>query len=359
MEGANLGDEALFLANRMIFDSYELIPDRMRHGNQYSRISVFGGGTVLPDISYWVRPNRYNFAFGVGVHDVAFWPEFDSDDLIEKLYEFRFRLLGVRGEMSRILLRGWGVDAEVIGDPCLILEPSSLQKKRKDLVVFNILSARRICVSDDERMFRVAVEVCKVLKQKGYTVMLVPFCRDDVTFILEVSEASGTSVFEQWRNIQATIDLIASSHALIGERLHSIIFAASACTPFISIAYAPKCFDFAGTMNSTEYAIRTNEVSTEKVLLKFNNLLENWNELHATLTKNVETYRQKIRTFAKRIVNDIDSLPEDKWSTPGLIENVRWRALQQTDRVLHYKAYRVWRAWHRLRRRQHFVGYQT
>jgi len=322
-----------------------LVPDHRRYGRQYSRITLFGGGTVLPIIRFWVRPNRYNYAFGVGVRDLAFWPEFYPKEVIEKTKKFNFRLLGVRGEMSRELLRGWEINSEVIGDPCLLLEPSSY-KEKNDLIVLNLSSKRRMWGYANERVLREAIKLCRTLKGEGYSIVLVPFCKDDIPLVNRVSETAHVEVFENYRDIQATINFIASSCVLIGERLHSAIFSASTYTPFIMIAYRPKCFDFVNTVGFRKYTIRTDEMSSERVITLFNDLMENWNYMRSQLIRNVEKYRKKLREFANRIIDDIESLPDDKWSTPNMIEYIKWRAFQQTDRVLHYRTHRIWRAWH-------------
>src|SRR5689334_15436274 len=62
----NLGDEALFAANQQIFNKFRLIN---KHQLYDSPVSLFGGGTVLPEWAYDVQINRYNYAFGVGVKD--------------------------------------------------------------------------------------------------------------------------------------------------------------------------------------------------------------------------------------------------------------------------------------------------
>jgi len=347
-EGSNLGDEALYLANQKVFGSYELVPDYKRYGIQHSRITLFGGGTLLPFLSFWVRPNKYNYAFGVGVEILNFWSEFFPKEAIEKTKKFNFRLLGVRGEISRQALRGWGINSQVVGDPCLLLEPSSYMKKKEDLITLNFSSINRIWGYNRERILREVTKLCKALQVEGYSLVLVLFCKEDMSSIERVTKIANVEVFDDWKDIRATINFIASSRVLIGERLHSAIFSASTYTPFVMIAYRPKCFDFVDTVGFRKYTLRTDEMTCEKVMRLFRDLVENWKDMRRELVRNVETYRKKLKDFAVRITDDIESLPDDKWSTPNIIENIKWRAFQQTDRVLHYKAHRIWRAWHRL-----------
>ena len=348
LEGENLGDEALYLANKILFRDHELVPDFKRHGQQYSKITVLGGGTLIPFVSYWVRPNRYNYAFGVGVEPEAFWPEFSPKEAIDRVEKFNFRLIGVRGKMSYEALERWGLSSEVIGDPALLLEPTANIKRKDDLVLVNLASIKRIWGQEPERVHREMIELCKNLKTDGFDVFLLPFCIEDLPLNKRIADESGVEIFNARKDIQATLDFIASSQVVIGERLHSNIFSACAATPFIMIAYRPKCFDFVDTVGLSKYVLRTDEMSSIRIISLFRDMQRNWDEIHTKLVENVGMYRKRLRDFSARIIEDIESLPEDKWDPPSRLEELRWRLVAQPDRFLHYKAYRIWRSWHKL-----------
>lgn len=350
----NLGDEALCVVNQKVFGSYELVSDhRMFSGKQCSRISLFGGGTLLPFTSFWVRPNRYNYAFGVGVRDLTACPEFHPREVVERTKRFHFRLLGVRGEMSRRLLGDWGIDSEVVGDPCLLLEPRSYSRKEDDLIILNLSSLREIWGRDSDRIALEGIKLCRTLKKEGYHIVLIPFrIDDDSPCIMKISRTAGVEVFDGWNDPQATIDFIASSHVVIGEILPSTIFSASTYTPFVMIAYQPKCFDFVNTVGFAKYAVRTDEMTSERVITLFNDLLEHWDDMQRQLKRNVEIHRRKLRDFASRIIDDIESRgPDENWLKPNVLGEIKWRISQRMDRTLHNRACRIWRAWHRLKSR--------
>lgn len=349
LEGQNLGDNALYLSNQMVFHPYELVPDDRRRGNQWSRITIFGGGTIIPFVTFWTRPNLYNYAFGVGVEVPEFYPEFFPEEAIRKAKKLNFRLLGVRGEMSKELLRSWGIDSEVVGDPALLLEPAYYSKKKDDLVVLNISSTNRIWGHDHTRILEETRRLCEALQREYYRVVLVPFCTEDVSVTRKLSEMANVDIFDEWANIQATINFIASSRVVIGERLHCNIFSAASYTPFIMIAYRPKCFDFVNTVGFSKYAIRTDELTGRKTFNLFQDLIKNWDSMHYKLVENVGKNRKRLREFAQRIKNDVERLPEGKWSTPNSLATFKWRVFNQTDRILHYQAYKIWRSWHRLK----------
>jgi len=57
----NLGDEALFIVNQQIFKNVYLTN---KHRLYDSPVSLFGGGTLLPEWAYSIQINKYNYAFG-------------------------------------------------------------------------------------------------------------------------------------------------------------------------------------------------------------------------------------------------------------------------------------------------------
>lgn len=130
----NIGDEAAYLVNTKLFNQYHLIPTLKE---KCSKVSLFGGGTLLPDYALALHPNKYNYAIGVGVKNPTFWGPFDSYTK-EMLKRHRFRFLGVRGNISRKILGDLGIESQVVGDPCLLLEPNLSQKKNDRLIVLNV-----------------------------------------------------------------------------------------------------------------------------------------------------------------------------------------------------------------------------
>jgi len=302
----NLGDEALYQVNTKVFKPYLLIPEI--ENPHYSKITLFGGGTLLPNYTLIVKPNKYNYAYGVGVRNPSFWGEFDHS-LIEKVKKFNIRYLGVRDNASKKLLKSWGIESEVVGDPCLLLEPTHYEKKEKKetskKIAINLGSIGPLWGGDKERVLSQVARLCRTLQRKGYYPILIPFYKKDLNDIQRISAVTNTPIFKDWMNIQKVLDFIASCRILVGEKLHSIVFSAATYTPFISIEYRPKCRGFAETIGFKEYVIRTDEITTEKIMVIFSDLLDNWNEMYEKLVKNVESYRKKLINFAELIKKEL------------------------------------------------------
>ena len=340
----NIGDEALYPSNRKIFSSYRLVP-----GNriQHSRITLFGGGTVLPLRALSIMPNRYNYALGVGVDNPRLWGDLDRF-LIERIKTFNFRLLSVRGNISRKILESWNIKSEVVGDPCLILRPDSYKRKEESLIGINVTTPRGFSLRDEQRIYRETMKLCKLLKKEGRHLVLIPFWKKDISYIKKISKEANIDILENWTNIQHVLNFIASCNLLIGEKLHSIVFSASACTPFISLAYKPKCLDFVESVGFKEYAVKTNEMTTKRIMKLYRNLLDKWDEMHNLLNRRVEMYRERLIKFATRIKDDIEFLPDDKWSIPSPLEHLKSTVLYGGNMYFYHHINNIWRAWNRL-----------
>jgi len=342
---ANIGDEALYLSNARIFSSYQLVPSRWI---QHSRITLFGGGTVFCKMLMYTPRNRFNYAFGVGVRNPTFWGE-PGPFVIDRIKRFQFRFIGTRGDMSRELLKKWGIDSEVIGDPCLILEPKSYEEKENKLIGVNIgTSLGAIWGGNEKRVLGESIKLCKILKNDGYRPVLIPFWKNDLPYIKNASDAAGISIFKNWTNIQDVLDFIASCHVLIGEKLHSLVFSAATYTPFISIEYRPKCLDFAQAMGFEKFDVKTDEITAKAVMMLFDDLLDNWNDLRDQLVKRVEIYRERLTRSAAKIVSDIESLPDDKWSAPKCWQSLKATAFCKMNAHLYFNANSIWRTFNQV-----------
>jgi len=301
----NLGDEALYQANSHIFKPYLLIPEIGYP--QYSKITLFGGGTFFPVWGLKIIQNKYNYAYGVRVKNPSFWGKFETSD-IDKLKNFNFRYIGVRDISSKYLLKDWGLDSEVIGDPCFLLDTKIIRPINRNMkkIAINVGSDGLLWGGNELRVYKEVVKLCKILKKNDYDPILIPFWKNNINDIQKISKITKTPIFQNWRNTQETINLINSCGIMIGERLHSIIFSALTHTPFISIEYRPKCRDFAETMGFEKYVIRTDKIKSQIIISLLKDLLNDWENMNKKLIKKVNYYSEKLDKFAKIIIKDIE-----------------------------------------------------
>lgn len=356
----NMGDQALYKAIQNVFGAYKLAPTTnslvLRPPQLYSGITLFGGGTLLPIWATSAMANRFNYAYGVAVVDPSFF-EFQYGVRTRAFYElaiqrtkdFSFRLIGVRGLMSKRLLESWRIKSQVIGDPCLLFKPDLSLKKDSDLVAVSVGSSEPYepVWGKTEDVAKEVTKFCSILTGEGYDVVLVPFSDVDIPHIRRVSKETGLPIFGQYRNAQATIDFVSTCHVLVGQRLHSAVFSAAALTPFLSIEYHPKCGEFSESVGFQEYVLRAYGASAENLSRKFRRLINNWDNLRDTLKENVEFYRERLLTFASRITKDIESLPDTKWRPPEIWKRTEFQVMNN----LELRSPSIWRLWNRMTKR--------
>ncbi|MEM2143745.1 MAG: polysaccharide pyruvyl transferase family protein [Candidatus Jordarchaeaceae archaeon] len=354
----NIGDEAIYLAIQNLFHNYELKPYNsytflveskyhplMQIEHPFSSVSIFGGGTLLPDDVTWIRPNKYNIVFGAGVKDPIFHTKYDNFDktVIDRLRCFNFRFLGVRDNKSKLLLEDWGIASEVIGDPALSLKPNLEIKRDDSKIAVNIGCGGHLWGGDQESVVHEVTRVCKILKNEGFNPVLLPFSQRDLESVNRVSLAAKIEVFDKWSDIEALVDFIASSKVLIGQRLHSAVLSAAAFTPFICLAYQPKCSAFSESVGMSEYTVRTDKVGSEKILELFQILMSEWHKKHNELISVVEAFRKKQCAFAERIMSDLDLLPDSDWANVSFTSKVKNKLFWETDVFLRRKFGKIWK----------------
>lgn len=166
-----------------------------------------------------------------------------------------------------------------------------------------------------------------------------------------MSKAARVEIFEKWACVQSVLDFLSSCHMLIGEKLHSIVFAALTFTPFISVEYRPKCLDFAESVGFDKYTIRTDKMTSDKLMKLFYDLSANWDSMHELLIRRVEIYRGRLGEFAIRIMHDIESLP-DKHPTLCWLENRKRAIFYGADVYLYNHFHHVQEAWFKLQMRK-------
>jgi hypothetical protein len=340
----NLGDEALYEVISQIFKPYQLLPAKMDYKDHsiLSPVTLIGGSTGIPEWFETFRPTRYNYIFGSGVKDPAF-PGYNYifrertkvKVMFEKLRIFRY--IGVRGNLSKTLLGQHGINSEVIGDPCLSLEPIGSQKKNEAKIAISVGSDGILWGMNEKLLFQEIGKVCKKLKKEGFEPILIPFWENNVEAVRNLSEEENVEFFKDWYNIELTLNLIARCHIFIGQKLHSLVFSAAAGTPFIGLEYQPKCLDFTQSVGFEDYTIRTDIASEEKIMTAFDNLTNDYEEMRTTLKKTVDLYRSKQKTFAQTIMQDMDSLPKTFWQTPSVRRKTRNNIFWTTDASLRRK----------------------
>lgn len=148
---------------------------------------------------------------------------------------------------------------------------------------------------------------------KGYGVLFIPqlygtsddatymsnFMQTKHTFVVSATENKYDSYFQQY--------VIEKMYAVVGMRYHSNIFSAKMGTPFVSISYEQKMRGFMESTGLSEYCIDLRDLSYEKLVSKFRQLEENYDEYANKLKVLHEPMKGKAFMPTQAIIDFLES----------------------------------------------------
>ncbi len=350
---SNLGDEAVYKAIREMLGCFALVPASMNYADysSVSPVTIIGDSTGIPEWLEAIRPTMCNYVFGSGVKDPLFYgynyvyrEALKCSVAINRLKLFKG--IGVRGDISRDLLAAWGIKSEVIGDVTFSLHPSRSIKRADDKIAIAVGADGILWGMNEERLLVEVAKVCRNLRREGYDLVLLPFWEQNVQRLKKFAGEEGITLFDNWSDIQSTLDLIAGCKMVVGEKLHSLGLSAAAGTPFIALEYQPKCRELAQSVGFEKYVIRTDRASEGRIMGLFWNLSDAYEEMKEVLEAKVDFYRKRQKQFAMRIIQDVESLPASCWTVSRvnrLANNFFWKA-----DLFFYQKPQLWYTWNRV-----------
>jgi polysaccharide pyruvyl transferase WcaK-like protein len=302
----NLGDLAVYRVLKELFQP-SLLDPTIADPDAF----MIGGGTLLfrggcaEAAAGAASSSRSVFVFGTGAADPEFG-EVQDKELWNAVLERCF-YVGVRGFRTQNALRelGYARPVEVLGDPALLLEaPEGPEERDNRHIVVNICNTRhkRLWGGDNLAVRARVVECARKLIQGGWKVTFVSFeSRNDAYVQAAVREVGGADFVNGYHSLEATMRLLGRSYLLIGEKLHSIVFAAAAGTPFISLEYRPKCRDFAESVGCGHMVLRTDSFSSDALLARVEDVKHHYDALREGLLARVSQHRESLRRAARDV----------------------------------------------------------
>jgi polysaccharide pyruvyl transferase WcaK-like protein len=319
----NLGDEAMYEATRLAFNSKKFLPykyhEKMQSLEKFFKKRIYnqvmlGGGTLINTPSYEAQLRQAQkmkyptIVFGSGVRNPEFWDHIPG--VTNRIKEWvplleQCELVGVRGPISSQLLEQYGFHkTEVIGDPALYLarpmvQPKAMSKK----LGLNIGISYGNIWGKEEEVLDFIVNFALIMIDKGWDITLVPVWDQDVPYSNEAARRinKNVKVFQRYNSIREIISFIESCDIFIGEKLHSVILACCAYTPSIMLEYRPKCRDFMASLDLQKYNMRTDSLNNEKILSFCEELYENNNAMQKFIYERVNIYKKKIDDYSSRV----------------------------------------------------------
>jgi polysaccharide pyruvyl transferase WcaK-like protein len=225
----------------------------------------------------------------------------------EKIRNFGFNRIGVRGPRSQEILAQYGIPSTIVGDTALYLKPTEYNYEKNYKIA--------ICIRDkgmkweeSKNYIKEIISFCNSLSD-DYRFVILPIYPPDVKINKTISGKINNSKildFSDNVNINGLLDEITTCDLMIGEKLHSNVLSACCHVPFISIEYDPKSTDFVKTLELEMLNIRIGRVSEEKLDSLFHEIINN-DKILNKLKSNVEKLRTKLEEFAESIKQEIDT----------------------------------------------------
>jgi hypothetical protein len=286
----NLGDEALFSANQVMFPGVSLYPMKGRREDaapaRLTRVfhsAMLAGGTIInKNNDGLMRARRMLdiaercFVFGTGVADPEFWEsrkleggEPWRNNLVQWVNLLRrCDYVGVRGPLSQRILTGAGLaNVEVIGDPVLTFADGSrgMRYHEKTLGLNVSIGDGHMWGEDEKSVLKGLVRLASLAKDAGWKVVWFVVLPKDYSVTEHAAKETGTDerIHAIYTDHAKYLDLVSESSVFVGIKLHAVVLATCAGVPSIMLEYRPKCRDYMESIQQGHLCKRVDLATTE------------------------------------------------------------------------------------------------
>ncbi len=267
----NLGDEAMIEAARRLMPWGEI-----EARGEARDLLLLGGGTLINRNQYlrWLldrdSPRIERAVLGTGVANPGYWGVTeDTGEWLRWLGTCAY--VGVRGPRSAQTLVDWGFkgEVEVCGDPALHLRSDRPHDPDGPILVAPVWTGGELHGGDDQKVFEELAKAVVHWTDDGHEVTLMSCHPTDdrpILIIKELADGAPVTYHAGYLDVADTVDLIASSSLVVGERLHACVIAAATDRPFVAVEYRPKVRDFAESVAMGDNVIRTDEIVSGRLI---------------------------------------------------------------------------------------------
>ncbi len=116
-------------------------------------------------------------------------------------------------------------------------------------------------------------------------------------FVNELGSCASLTVPRDGNEAQR---VVADCQLFVGERLHSLVMAASAGVPTVALEYRPKCYDFQASIGLEAFSIRTDRLHRDVVVETVREILSNRSHLATGVERRVAELRQRLSLAHER-----------------------------------------------------------
>ena len=253
---------------------------------------ILGGGTLLtdePKASMLVWGSQVKgalkrgreleiYANGIGpLHSK--WSEKWAASILEKATK-----ISVRDQLSLDWVRKLtNQEPELVSDPVLDLKISTQKQGGHSFPAETIILAPRFWKSYSKNTENVLKKFVQYLCiERGKYMVGIPFDKDskkDLEMMNKIFDQDGvrerSKIYQDYENEEEVMSAIQNAEALIGMRLHSLIFAHLAETPFVGIAYMEKVSGLGQELNKQEAIVPLETLTFENLQQTYDSFSSN------------------------------------------------------------------------------------
>jgi polysaccharide pyruvyl transferase CsaB len=196
-------------------------------------------------------------------------------------YIFRkMKIIVVRDEASRMVLNRMGIsNVQVLPDPVFSFQnPAAAAGHRKPYIVFSLRQWQKNALQVHKTLAEFADWIHETYRLKIYFAPLQRLRDDDEAEIKQVLSRmkyrDAAEVLPYSENLNDLLKLVGEATAVVGMRLHSIIFSAVTGTPFLALSYSLKVAEVARQLGMGQFFCEYRFLDLDVLKKKFEKLYD-------------------------------------------------------------------------------------
>lgn len=282
---------------------------------------ILGGGGLFTDeklmaIIIWSIQARFALLFKKPLfcigQSIGPLRTFFARHMVKAIFK-RALSVSVRDTLSQEVLHKLGLPRpDVLADPAFAVHLESDISEMKEN--FIVLSLRKWPASDIDMLYKSFAQLIEwIYSEYGLKTVLVPFqsliVSDSVfmnNIIAHLKNRQNVELFEFNPDYKRVLELIGRSTAVIGMRLHSLIFSVLTQTPFLALSYSSKVSGLVNDLEMADYMLEWDKFDLSDLKKSFIKLMDNYEPVKKNLSeKNIliriraHEHEAKIALFAQ------------------------------------------------------------
>ena len=239
--------------------------------------------------------------FGQGVGPLrSFWSRY----LTKKVFQWA-KSITVRDEYSKKILEQLEIkNVFVLPDPAFLLADQKWTTKKIAHEKYIVISLRPWSKPLQTKNIKIIAKFIDwISTEYGFKVFLLPFQHapdnDTRVFAGLIGDSRDRSLQAFNEDFHKAIELISGAEAVIGMRLHSIIFASLTNTPFLALSYSQKVRSIAEDLEQKRFILEWNNLQLNGLKQKFVDLMGLHPHIQKILQEKSIFYSKRTHEYVK------------------------------------------------------------